>query len=275
VGRESQSRRDRQGDSPTPSCPKLTSGTQENQRPQGERTEDIPPEGNRQGRSGRRSNQRSRRRYANDGYGEDEDVCATGSGDGRCGRSTGPAGRPHSAIMWHASGVVEQVPQGLIAEAMSKSAISWLQYGELDRPRPAWHVWHEGAAYVVSDGAEQPLPGLDVADEVLVTIRSKDNGARLLTWVARAENLRHGSAEWHLAANTLSAARLNGRSEDRTLFWAADSTITRLTPTDRVLEHLGARPTTDHAAPPPATPATTRGPLPHVVHRRPTRPPAL
>jgi hypothetical protein len=170
---------------------------------------------------------------------------------------------------------VEEALAKLIAEAMSKSSVCWLEYEELGRPRAAWHIWQDGAAYVVSGGSEQPLPGIDTATEVRVTARSKDNGARLITWVARPETLRRRTPEWREAAQALAAQRLNGHSEDRLLYWAADATITKLVPTDRVLEHPGARPTTDHAAPPPPTPAVTRGPLPRVVHRRPSRPPPL
>jgi hypothetical protein len=170
---------------------------------------------------------------------------------------------------------VEEALAKLIAEAMTKSSVCWVEYEELGRAQAVWHVWEEGTAYLVSDGTEQPLPGLDAATEVRVTVRSKDNGARLLTWVAKPQSLRHGTPEWHQAASALSAQRLNGRSEDRILYWAADSTITKLTPTGRIIEHLGARSTTDHAAPPLQTPAATRGPLPRVVHRRPTRPPPL
>jgi hypothetical protein len=170
---------------------------------------------------------------------------------------------------------VEEALAKLIAEAMTKSSVCWVEYEELGRPQAVWHVWQDGAAYLVSDGTEQPLPGMDAATEVHVTVRSKDNGARLLTWVARPQILRHGTPDWHEAANALAAQRRNGRSEDRILYWAADSTITKLTPTGQVIEHPGARSTTDHAVPPPPTPATTRGPLPRVVHRRPSRPPPL
>lgn len=163
----------------------------------------------------------------------------------------------------------------LVAEATAKSAVLWLRYGELDRSLLAWHVWHEGSAYVVSGGAEQQLPGIEAVDEARVTVRSKDNGTRLLSWVATAQNVRHGSAEWHAAAAVLAPARLNGRTEDRLMLWAADSTITRLTPTGRVSQHAGERPHGDHAAAPPPSPATTRGPLPKVFHRRPRRSPSL
>ncbi len=60
------------------------------------------------------------------------------------------------------------------------------------RPRPgrawpAWHVWLDGAAYVVSGPGEQPLPPLD--GEVELILRSKDTWARLVTVRATASTV--------------------------------------------------------------------------------------
>lgn len=170
---------------------------------------------------------------------------------------------------------MDEALSALVAEATAKSGIVWLSYAGEPRPRVAWHVWLDGSAYVISGGTEQPLPGIEGATEVTVTVASKDAGSRLLTWVATARTVRHGSADWHAAAAALSAKRLNGVTADRLLLWSADSTITRLTPTGQVPEHPGARPQGDHAAPPVPTGATTRGPLPRVFHRRQRRSPKL
>jgi hypothetical protein len=164
----------------------------------------------------------------------------------------------------------------LVEEATKRSGLVWLDYAGAGRSRPAWHVWHEGAAYVVSDGPEQPLPGIERADRVRVTVRAKDTRARLLTWVAEAATVTHGTAEWATAAEALRAQRLNASPADAlVLVWGADSTITRLRPTGEVLEHPGARPTGSLAAPPADTPASTRGRLPWVAHRRQSRAPDL
>ncbi len=163
----------------------------------------------------------------------------------------------------------------LVAEATAKSSVLWLSYDDMPQPRAVWHVWLDGAAYVVSGGTEQPLPGIEFESAAMVTVRSKDNGTRLLTYPARLTHLRHGSSEWHAAAAALLAERLNGRRDGALLLWGADSTITRIEPTGEVLEHPGERPTGPFDARVLPTPATTRGELPTVLHRRQRRAPRL
>jgi hypothetical protein len=164
----------------------------------------------------------------------------------------------------------------LVEEATKRSGLVWLDYAGASRSRPAWHVWHDGAAYVVSDGPEQPLPGIERADRVRVTVRAKDTRARLVTWVAEAATVAHGTVEWTTAAEALRGQRLNASpAETLLLVWGADATITRLRPTGEVLEHPGARPTDSLAAPPADTRAITRGRLPWVAHRRQSRAPDL
>ena len=74
----------------------------------------------------------------------------------------------------------------LLGEAMSKSGLFWVDV-EGDRTWPVWHVWDDGAAYVVSGPGEQPLPWLP--PEVRLILRSKDTGGRLLTVRAHAHVL--------------------------------------------------------------------------------------
>ncbi|MBD0291962.1 MAG: hypothetical protein ICV70_00105 [Jiangellaceae bacterium] len=159
---------------------------------------------------------------------------------------------------------------------MKRSAIAWLTYQGSDRPRGAWYVWHDGAAYVVSGGPEQSLPGIEQASRVVVTNRSKDTGARLVSWVAAAAVETPGTESWRAAAELLKAERLNAPpGVDLLAAWAEESTITRLTPSGEVLERPGAFPDESLAAPPPDSPATTVGKLPWVAHRRPRRAPDL
>ena len=47
----------------------------------------------------------------------------------------------------------------LLNEAMAKSGLLWIEVAD-DRTWPAWHVWDDGAALVVSGPGEQPLPWL-------------------------------------------------------------------------------------------------------------------
>lgn len=113
-----------------------------------------------------------------------------------------------------------------IQEGAKKSGILWLT---LDRPRLAWHAWHDGAVYLVTGGEEQQLPGLDARDRVHVTLRSKDNGARLVEFEAAVSVVDQGEAAEAVAV--LAKERLNARdSEHLPERWARESTVWRLTP---------------------------------------------
>ncbi|GAB3679798.1 hypothetical protein GCM10027589_50050 [Actinocorallia lasiicapitis] len=130
--------------------------------------------------------------------------------------------------------------EALVDEAMKKSSLVWL---ELDRARPAWHLWHGGNAYVLTGGAqEQPLPGLPEAGQVTVVVRSKDKGSQLVRWVAAVSEIRPGSPEWEEIAPLMFKERLNARPEpgeeheagkahDPVPRWSRDAWLLKLAPT--------------------------------------------
>ncbi|MEV4471616.1 hypothetical protein [Nonomuraea sp. NPDC049504] len=125
---------------------------------------------------------------------------------------------------------VSTVPAAAVEEGAKKSGILWLA---LDRPRLAWHAWHDGAVYLVSGGAEQQLPGLESLDRVRVTLRSKDNGARLAEFEATVEAVDQTAADDAVAdaVAVLAKERLNARdTEHLAERWARESTVWRLTP---------------------------------------------
>jgi hypothetical protein len=158
----------------------------------------------------------------------------------------------------------------LVEEAAKKSGVIWVR--PLDAApssaQAAWHAWLDGAAYVVTGGAEQRLPAIDTATEVVVTVPSKDKGGRLVTWVARPSLVEPGSAQWDAAVPVLHAKRLNAPDgEAQPARWARESRVIRLEPTGEVLERPGAMPTRSQAAPPRPTRAITRGRLPFVIGR--------
>jgi hypothetical protein len=171
---------------------------------------------------------------------------------------------------------VDASTAALLAELGRKTGVCWLRYGDEDRARPAWHVWQDGALLLVSGGDEQHLPGIDLAGRVEVTMRSTDSGGRLLTWVGAAATVPPGGEGWADATAALAAARLSipslTETPDR---WRTASTVTRIVPTGEVLESPGHLSAADLSAPPPPSPATTRGPLPRVLHRRQRRRPPL
>lgn len=113
-----------------------------------------------------------------------------------------------------------------VEEGAKKSGVLWVT---IDRPRLAWHVWHDGAVHLVTGGGEQDLPGLDALDTVRVTLRSKDNGALLVEFDARVAVVDQ-AAEPEVVA-VLAKERLNARdSEHLAERWARESTVIRLTP---------------------------------------------
>jgi hypothetical protein len=164
--------------------------------------------------------------------------------------------------------------KALIAELAKKTGVSWVTYG--DRPHAVWHVWHEDALCLVSGGDEQALPDIGDGERVEVVLRSKDNGGRLVTWVGAAYVVPPDSEEWGPVTAALVPARLNTPDLATTAArWAATSVVRRIVPTGEVLEWPGALSDDPHLAPPPETPATTRAPLPKVLHRRVKRRPRL
>jgi hypothetical protein len=163
--------------------------------------------------------------------------------------------------------VTEAFTTALIAELGKKTGVCWLRYDE--RPRAAWHLWYDDALHLVAGGQEQPLPGITDVDRVEVTMRSKENGGRLVTWVGRPSVVRPGDEAWEAVTDALVSDRLNledlGTAKGE---WAEHSVVVRIDPTGELLEEPGSLSDVDHAAPPQPTDATTRGALPRVLHRR-------
>lgn len=187
---------------------------------------------------------------------------------------------PTAARVWQSRDMTsEAFADALVAELAKKTSTSWLRYdpgsGE-PTTHAVWHVWLDGALCLVSGGREQPLPGIDEADRVEVTMRSKESGGRLLTWVAEPHVVRPGDELWEPVTTALVAGRLNledlGTAADD---WAEHSLVTRLVPTGELVEQPGSLSSDAHRAEPRPTPATTRGRLPKVLHRRVRRRPKL
>jgi ADP-ribose pyrophosphatase YjhB (NUDIX family) len=127
-----------------------------------------------------------------------------------------------------------QPPPGLIAQASRRAGMMWLAVPGEDRPYPAWHIWSEGAAYLVTGPGEQPLPGLAGAAAVAVTVAAGDPGGHYLTWRARVSRVEPGSPDWETVTGQLVAARLNPAptadqppAQQR---WATSGAVYRLAP---------------------------------------------
>lgn len=170
------------------------------------------------------------------------------------------------------SAAANRLPDGaatLVAEATRKAGLVWLAYGDdagRTAPRPAWHVWVEGAAYVVTGGAEQHLPGLADATDVSVVVPSKDTRARLVTWSGRAAVVTEASEPWVAATTALAAARLNAEGGVAMIErWSRECSVVQITPTGSVVESAEDPSQRSLAAPPRPTDATTLGRQPRML----------
>lgn len=152
----------------------------------------------------------------------------------------------------------------LLSEAMNKTGVLWVDV-EGDRPWPVWHVWDDGAAYVVSGPGEQPLPWLP--KEVRLMVKSKDTGGRLLTVPAHTYVLSPESDTWVRAADLLKASRLNA-VDDCFTRWANQCTITAFLPFGVPLERPGSYESGSGRGQPARTAATTTSWRPWHWHGR-------
>jgi len=157
----------------------------------------------------------------------------------------------------------------LIEEAGKKSGLIWVRpAGAGQHAQAVWHVWQDGSAWVLSGGLEQSMPKL--TDRAYVTLRSKDKGSRLVTWVADVSRVEPDSDEWQSVVAALLGKRLNlPDGEQAPQRWARESVLWRLTPTGDVTESPDEPSTTSHAVAPPPSPARSHVPRPLHLRGRP------
>jgi hypothetical protein len=94
-----------------------------------------------------------------------------------------------------------------------------------------WHTWYEDALVVLALEPEQPLEGAAGAAQVEVTMRSKDTGARLVTWTGAVQVVRPDQPSWPGHAEALLGVRLNLRDPEAALAtWRERGTVLRITP---------------------------------------------
>lgn len=116
------------------------------------------------------------------------------------------------------------MPVVLPDEATRRSAVVWVEAE--GRQHPVWHVWHDGAMYVVSGGIEQPLPALTHA-LVLVPV----DGSMGVRWEAEVDRVLPGTELWERVVPLLHAGRLNppdGQQQPER--WVRDSMVQRFRP---------------------------------------------
>ena len=116
----------------------------------------------------------------------------------------------------------------LIAEATRRSGVVWVA-GPAGAPVLLWHVWHDGAMYVVGGGPEQPLP-VGPGDAARVVVRSKAAQAGVVVeWPAAVEAVVPGTELWDEVVPRLAAERLNAEA-GREARWADECVVLRFVP---------------------------------------------
>jgi hypothetical protein len=151
----------------------------------------------------------------------------------------------------------------VVTEAMKKAAVAWVAVG--DGPALAlWCMPIDDALYLVSGPGEQSAPGLAETDRASVSLRG-DHGGRIVTFPAAVDRVVPETDEWEAVAPQLATKRLNapGSAADLAARWAAECTVSRLTPAGDPVEPGDA----SEAAPPRETPATRRPRKPFRLHR--------
>ncbi len=162
----------------------------------------------------------------------------------------------------------------IVEEATKKSEVLWI--GVEGNPgqaeRPAWHVWHQGAVYLVFDGSEQRMPGLAEAESALVTVRSKDKGGTVVSWCAAVDLVPPGTPAWDDVVPLLVGKRLNSRDgEAAAERYARECKVARLVPTGDVPESPERVREDGRIAPPAPTTAGTVTRIPKTLHRPPRK----
>jgi hypothetical protein len=169
------------------------------------------------------------------------------------GTAPAPAGGTAAPAAAGDTGAAPLNVTALFAEAANKSGLMWVQPPG-DRAWPFWHAWADETVYAVSGPGEQTLPWLP--GEVLLILRSKDTGGRLLTVQATVQEVGPADEGWVRATDALRAGRLNATA-DAVERWGRECTVRALRPFGTPVEGPGSYPTTSGAAPVPPSPATT------------------
>jgi len=133
---------------------------------------------------------------------------------------------------------------------------------------PVWHVWSEGACYLLTGPGEQSLPGIVHGGRCQVTARNA-TGGRAITWAATVEALDPSGTQWQAVAPKLAAGRLNGGDPVVVVpTWPGRLTILCLRPTGEQATVQTGLSHDSHAAAPLPSPATTPYRMPSDITRR-------
>ncbi len=133
---------------------------------------------------------------------------------------------PHSLV---ASGATMDA----VETALKKGSIVWLDIPQPDGTvvqRPAWYVQEGRTIYVIKGGGEQELPGLEVAGQVTVVVKSKDIKATIARLPADVRVVTD-TEEFNRVAAVGTGTRLNlVGGTDALERWRDECVMVHLTP---------------------------------------------
>jgi hypothetical protein len=126
-------------------------------------------------------------------------------------------------------------PTAVLDEALKKSTVVWIEVpgpgGTGGRAVPAWYGTVDGRIYVLTGGSEQRIRGLDQADSVLLSARSKNVQSLVSRMEASARVVPASDPLFARVVPVLLPRRLNlpdgEQAADR---WRKESTLVELTP---------------------------------------------
>lgn len=156
-------------------------------------------------------------------------------------------------------------PAAALYSAMKGVGVVWLSPGPSEvgagavptTTGPVWHVWADGACYLLTGPGEQPLPGIVDGGRCQVTARNSVGG-RAITWTATVQALDPAGTEWASVAPKLAAARLNGGDPVAVVpTWPDRLTILALRPTGELATAETGLPDDHQAAASQPSPTTT------------------
>jgi hypothetical protein len=163
----------------------------------------------------------------------------------------------------------------LVDEALKKAGLVWISLAGTGAGRAYWYAWLDGKLYLLTGGDEQPDPGWTERTQVDVLARSKETTERLVVFRAKVTLGLATDSDWADATAELAKQRLNLTGAEHAAERWADirrHRVYRLTPTGEILEGPGdlgeSYPDDSGRAAPVPSPATTKGRLPWVLHRR-------
>ena len=130
-----------------------------------------------------------------------------------------------------------------VTTALQKGSILWLEVPQPDRRRrfrrveggthsqAVWYVLEDGKVYVLAGETEQQVPGLAEAEDVTLSVRSKETRSRIAQVPATVSRVPSDDERFASIGAKALSERLNLRDGERALErWRSHCTLYELTP---------------------------------------------